>query len=212
MCWHAKGRHLDRRYLGREHVRELETLDVSEIHARRLNAEEVLMPKNGEEFIFSVADGSFKLAGWDQVFRKSASRQEHPARGEEHNDVPQGESDGSQLSDHQTDYIEARNDFWSISGHHIYRHHVQPRVKLYVPKEGSFPTPLKHIDVSGGRIRRWMCCWKVASAIGMLTVTVHYQGHWTGFTQFTILSEKPPNGYTWSGGTTYESSSHIHAR
>ena len=23
---------------------------------------------------------------------------------------------------------------------------------------------------------------------------------WTGFTQFTLLSEKPPEGYTWSGG------------
>ena len=23
---------------------------------------------------------------------------------------------------------------------------------------------------------------------------------WTGFTQFTILEEKPPNGYMWSGG------------
>ena len=23
---------------------------------------------------------------------------------------------------------------------------------------------------------------------------------WTGFTKFTILDEKPPDGYTWSGG------------
>ena len=23
---------------------------------------------------------------------------------------------------------------------------------------------------------------------------------WTGFTQFTILNEKHPDGYTWSGG------------
>ena len=23
---------------------------------------------------------------------------------------------------------------------------------------------------------------------------------WTGFTQFTLLEEKPPNGYMWSGG------------
>ena len=25
-------------------------------------------------------------------------------------------------------------------------------------------------------------------------------GSWTGFTQFTLLEEKPPNGYMWSGG------------
>ena len=28
------------------------------------------------------------------------------------------------------------------------RHHVEPRVKLYVPREESFPIPLKYIDVT----------------------------------------------------------------
>ena len=43
---------------------------------------------------------------------------------------------------------EAINDFWSMSGSFIYRHHVEPRVKLYSPREESFPIPLKYIDVS----------------------------------------------------------------
>ena len=43
---------------------------------------------------------------------------------------------------------EAMNDFWSMSGNFIYRHHVEPRVKLYSPREESFPSPLKYIDVS----------------------------------------------------------------
>ena len=30
----------------------------------------------------------------------------------------------------------------------IYRDHVEPRVKLYVPREESFPIPLKYIDVA----------------------------------------------------------------
>ena len=34
---------------------------------------------------------------------------------------------------------EAINDFWSMSGNFIYRHHVEPRVKLYSPGEESFP-------------------------------------------------------------------------
>ena len=42
-----------------------------------------------------------QLAGRDQVFRKSTLMQDHPARGEVHNDVLQGESDGSQLSDNK---------------------------------------------------------------------------------------------------------------
>ena len=34
-----------------------------------------------------------------------------------------------------TDDSEARNDFWSIEGNYICRHHVEPRVNLYVLKE-----------------------------------------------------------------------------
>ena len=33
-------------------IEELEKMDAYEIHARRLNAKEVLTPKNGEQFIF----------------------------------------------------------------------------------------------------------------------------------------------------------------
>ena len=35
-----------------------------------------------------------------------------------------------------------------MSGNFIYRHHVEPRVKLYSPRDESFPIPLKYIDVS----------------------------------------------------------------
>ena len=30
----------------------------------------------------------------------------------------------------------------------IYRHHIERRVQLYVPKEEAFPIPLKYIDVT----------------------------------------------------------------
>ena len=42
----------------------------------------------------------------------------------------------------------AINDFWSMSGSFVYRHHVEPRVKLYSSREESFPIPRKYIDVS----------------------------------------------------------------
>ena len=41
-----------------------------------------------------------------------------------------------------------KNDFWSITGDFIYRHHVEPRVKLNMPKEESIPIPLKYIDIT----------------------------------------------------------------
>ena len=88
------------------------------------------MSKIVESFTFLVADGSFEWAGREQAFRESTSIQDPPLRGDEHKGVLQGESDGSQPSDQQTDDTGAQDDIWSI-----YRHHVQPRVKLYVFEE-----------------------------------------------------------------------------
>ena len=47
--------------------------------------------------------------------------------------------------DSTQDDAEATKDFWSITGDFICRHHVEPRVKLNMPKEESIPIPLKYI-------------------------------------------------------------------
>ena len=72
-----------------------------------------------------------------------------PIQGEGHVDFL-GESEGSLPQPHDSlpDAGEAMNDFWSMSGSFIYRHHVEPRVKLYSPREESFQIPLIYIDVS----------------------------------------------------------------
>ena len=41
-----------------------------------------------------------------------------------------------------------KNDFPSFKGYFICRHHVETRVKLYVPREESCPIPMKYIDVA----------------------------------------------------------------
>ena len=42
----------------------------------------------------------------------------------------------SPLQDDSTWYdTEAKKNYWSVTGDFIYRHHVEPRVKLYMPKE-----------------------------------------------------------------------------
>ena len=72
---------------------------------------------------------------------------EYPIRGEGHRDFL-GESELS-LPPPQDSFPDAAiNDFWSMFGNFIYRHHVEPRVKLYSSREESFPIPLKYIDVS----------------------------------------------------------------
>ena len=50
---------------------ELEILDASEVHARRLTAKEIFTPKDGEHSIFLIADGTVKLSGGDHGIRKS---------------------------------------------------------------------------------------------------------------------------------------------
>ena len=74
---------------------------------------------------------------------------ERPIRGESQRDFL-GESEGSlpPPQDSLLDAREAMNDFWSMSRNFKNRHHVEPRVKLYSPREESFPIPLKYIDVT----------------------------------------------------------------
>ena len=72
-------------------LEELETMDASEIYSKRLNAKEVIFPKQGE-FIFPIADGRIKTIGGDQELRTSHLIWEH--RGEGHLDFL-GESEGS---------------------------------------------------------------------------------------------------------------------
>ena len=133
-------------------IEELEEMDASELHARRLNAKEVLTPQRSGNFIFPVADGTVKIFGRGQRLRTSTLTRDRPERGEEQ-EILQGNSDEwfspSHLQEDSTrDDEEAKNDFWTITGEFIYRHHVVPRVKLYVPREETFPIPMKYIDVT----------------------------------------------------------------
>ena len=89
-----------------------------------------------------------------------------------------------------------------MSGNFIFRHHVEPRVKLCSPREESFPIPLKYIDVSRTthtnldvkQEKRIDDYWNIDGSRELSS------DPWTGFTQFTLLEEKPPDGYMWSGG------------
>ena len=182
-------------------LEELETMDASEIYSKRLNAKEVIFPKQGE-FIFPIADGRIKTLGGDQELRTSTLIRHRPIQGDSHIDFL-GESEGSLPQPHDSlpDAGEAINDFWSMSGSFIYRHHVEPRVKLYSPREESFPIPLKYIDVTRTthtnldvkQEKRIDDYWNIDGSRDL-------SDPWTGFTQFTLLEEKAPDGYMWSGG------------
>ena len=111
-----------------------------------------------------------------------------PILGESHIDFL-GESRGSLPQPHDSLPVagEAMNDFWSMSGSFIYRHHVQPRVKLHSLREEPFPIPLKYIDVSRTtstnldvkQERRIDDSWNIDGSRDL-------SDSWTGFTQVTV--------------------------
>ena len=168
--------------------------------SKRLNAKEVIFPKQGNSF-FPIADGRIKTSGGDQELRTSTLVRHRPIQGESDIDFL-GESEGSlpQPQDSFPDAGEAINDFWSMSGSFIFRHHVEPRVKLCSPREESFPNPLKYIDVSRTthtnldvkQEKRIDDYWNIDGSRDL-------SDPWTRFAQFTLLEEKPPDGYMWSG-------------
>ena len=75
-------------------IEELETMDASEVYCERLNAKEVIFPKENGISIFPATDGRIKLSGGDQELRTSTLIREHPFRGESQRDFL-GESEGS---------------------------------------------------------------------------------------------------------------------
>ena len=172
-------------------LEELETRDASEIYSKRLNANEVIFPKEKGEFIFPITDGRIKPLGGDQDLRTSTLIRHRPIQGESTIDFL-GESEGSLPPPHDSfpDVGEAINAFWSMSGNFMYRHHVEPRVKFYSPREESFPIPLKYIDVSKTTHtnldvmleRRIDDCWNIDGSRDL-------SDSWTGFTQFILLDE-----------------------
>ena len=85
----------------------------------------MLTSVSGEKLKFPIKDGTVKLSGGDQVLRTSTLIRDHPHRGEEQENLSR-ESDGYSppFQDSSPDDGEARNDFWSISGNYMYRHHV----------------------------------------------------------------------------------------
>ena len=133
--------------------------------------------------------------GRDQDLRTSTSTRHRPIQGESHVDFLV-ESEGSLPQPHDSHPVagEAMNNFWSMSEHFLYRYVVEPRVKLYSPREESFPFPLKYIDVSRTthtnldvkQEKRIEDYWNTDGSRDL-------SDYWTGFTQFTILEEKPPN-------------------
>ena len=105
-------------------------------------AKELSTRVSGEKF-------KFPNRRWNSqtIWKRSGSENIHLDTGQNSTDREdqgnlQGEPDGSSsipFQDSSSDDGEAKNDFRYISGNYIYRHHFEPRVKLYVPQRSIIP-------------------------------------------------------------------------
>ena len=104
---------------------------------------------------------------------------------------------------------EAGNDFWSIKGEFIFRHHVEPRVQHYSPREESFPIPMKYSDVT----RNTHTSLDVMMEKNMMIIGTWMEKEisdaWTGFTRFILLNDRPLDGQTWFREETYKETNNL---
>ena len=145
-------------------------------------------------------------------WRKSTLTRDHPIRGETSSRFP-----GRIIRMSTIHYIfkthfqvagEARNDFWSVSGDFIYRHQVEPRVKLCAPREEIIPYSHWNTLTSPGYHRTILRCDAGKPASMIIGTSMDQVDLWDFlgqyFTQFILLLEKYPDRYMWSWGTTNE--------
>ena len=148
------------------------------------------MPKNGDTSFFLCRTWNRQVGGRDQVFSKN---------GEEHKDVLQGESDRSQPFDQSTGDIEARDDFWSFVGSYTCGYHVEQMVNIFEPIKGHSQFHSHLLMMSGGRIRHWICFWKVVSTTTGTLMMARDYGIVDQFHTVYNAEKRTPNCYTWSG-------------
>ena len=141
-------------------IEELETMDASEIYSKELNAKEVIFPKGKWKIHFSSCRWTNKIC-----WRRSGTENIHLDTGS-----PNSRRRSKRFS-------------WIIRCTAVT---FEPRVKLYSPREESFPVPLKYIDISRTthtnldviRESRTDDHWNIDGSIDL-------SDSWTGFTQFT---------------------------
>ena len=107
-------------------------MDASEICPRRLDAKEVLITHKDGEIVFPVADGSATLFGRDYDFQEPTLRQESIVKRE--NLIGESHGDRKEFRPEETkDDAETQEDFRSIQGDFVYRHHIEPTKRKIIP-------------------------------------------------------------------------------
>ena len=131
-------------------IEDLGKLDASEIYSRRLNAKEVLITKKMETlyFLWQMVQQNYQEETTNSKNPELTVRRESlsgESRDEREEFRPEERKDDAGI----------HREFWSIQRDFIYRHHIEPRVQFFVPREESIPIPLKNTDVTRVNLYRF---------------------------------------------------------
>ena len=171
-------------------------MDAKEINPRRIKCKRGIDATKVWTFWFPVADGTARLSGRDHEFRGPILRREQPVSEDLRGEL-QGEPEGFQPTE-TIDDAEFRRDFWSIQGDFICRHHIELefnsmcRKKKHSLFRWNTLTTATETNLDVLQERDIDDYWNVDANRSL-------SDSWKGFKKFTLLKEKPPKGYMWSG-------------
>ena len=151
----------------------------------------ITMPTRVKILIFPIADGTANMSGRDHGgVREPTPRRDQRVRNDDLSEDIQGNSELSQPVD------ETNNVFFvNRRGFHLSSSR-RTSSSVYLPKEETFTIPLKYIAVT----RTTHTNLDVLQENVLMTVGDRsLSDARTGFTHFTILNEKHPEGNMWSG-------------
>ena len=169
-------------------IEELETMDASEIYSKRLNAKEVIFHHRKWKIYFSSRRWT------NQSCRKRS--------GTENTHLGTGTPNSRRMSRRFSWRIRRVSsttsrltsgcrwsDKWFLV--HVRKLHIPPsrwtQSQTLLAERGIIPIPLKYKQE-----RRIDDYWNIDGSRDL-------SDSWTGFTHFTLLEEKPPDGYMWFG-------------
>ena len=196
-------------------LEELETMDASEIFSKRLSAKEVIFPK-GKRIIY------FSNRRWtnQNPWRRSGTKDIHLDTG------PPNSRRRSRRFSWRTGRVSTPttsrltsgcrwSDKWFLV--HVRKLHIPPSrwtqsptllaKRRIIPCSTEIHWRLQNYSYKFGCWARSRIddCWNIDGSRDL-------SDSWTGFTQFILLEEKPPDGYMWSGWETDKKAADIQAR
>ena len=195
----------------------------SDIYTKRFKAEEVEVVFKQDAYCFPIAEGDLRLPDDTEeslirrvghsVYHKNKKKLHGPTHGDSAaastDDAEPARSSTSSSTGEPSDRRAIPEDYWTMRGDLLIRHHLQLRTELFVTTDSNLPIPLKYVDV----IRQTTTSlespsekviddyWNIPdhdSAGGdPKPPNRSLSEPWHGRTTFHLLRPPPPDGYEW---------------